>query len=796
MTRTILNVVWTWRTLRFSPSLLIWSTATLAAGVATLLTGFAVVDAALLRDLPYPNGDRIIEIWAANNATGLRLPRLNTAVVAELETHKELFRGVAGYQFEGTTLTGLGPAEIVGATRVGAPLLAQLGVTPLRGRLFTAEDALDGAAPVVIISEHLWNARFGSRNDILTQVLEVDGTRHRIVGILPSTFRFPETSTAVWRPLMIGTKASVQTLAIMAPQVTPVSLDARLGVLSSAWRAAGLLEPRTTLVTAEPIQRRYNRRYSIALYAVLGAVAALYLVAVLNIAGLLLVRTAGRQQQYAVATAIGARSADLVTILASEAAALCVAGTMGGVALAFAAARLVEHVLPPEFMWLAASQPRIDGRALSLATISLGVSWAVVCAPSVLRISRLDIAGTLQRSAGSHSGPRRMLHTTIVALQLTLAMLLVVTGGLLIRSFVKLTHVDPGYEVAKLLVIEVQFPDASTASARQAVLEELRVRLRALANIRRVSFSAGAPPGGGGLAFDVHPAVDGGPTLSGFEHLVLPVTDAAPNYFETMGIDIVAGRAFTGSDSPDVVIVNDVFARRLWGTVSPIGHRLRLDSDWSWHEVVGVARDVRTLGPDESAAADMELYLPYRLGAQRFCSILIRTTTEDVDGLVKREAERLVAAIDPHLPIVSAQTMAERLHDSLSRQRFLSGLASIVAALGLFLSAAGVFSITSYWVVCQRKELAIRSAVGASPRRLLTLVLRRATIMAAMGVMAGAALAMAANRALASLLFEVGSDDPVTYASALILLLAIVFLAAVAPARTASRINPAEALRS
>ena len=614
------------RSVSAAPGILGIATVTLAIGTATIMLAFAVVDATLLKDLPYPNGARLVEVWTAHEKTGLESPRLDTRLIGALGRAPEVFRAVGAYEFEGVTVTAPGPAQMAAAARVSPSLLVTLGAVPIAGRVFTAEDAASPDPSVALIAESMWRARFGARHDIAGTSLWIEGRRHSIVGVMPSAFRFPETSTEVWRPLPGRSAEGVtaEALAMLADGVSAEAADARLRTLSIGLRKAGQLDREVALVTAEPIQRRHNRRFSTSLYALFAGAALLHLVACLNVASLLLVRTTSRERLLAVSAALGARSRDLISLVAFEAVLICVPGCAAGAAAAAAAVRLIRGSIPTDYTWLASSGVTIDARVLVFGACVACLSCLLVGAFPVARVLRLNVASVLQRAAATHTGARRLAaRGAVVICQLALALVLLATGGLLLESFMRLASVDPGFDVSNLLVFELQFPDSSSRDARVAFTEELQRRISAVPHVVAASYSAGAPPRGGDVLLKPEARSDGGPPLPEFAQLDLPSMRVTADYFHTMRVPL-AGRTFGADSSSHEVVVNDILARRVWRDRSAIGHQFEPGAGWGWYTVVGVAKDVKVQGLDDSMGEGMEFYTLAGPDMPGFRTILVR----------------------------------------------------------------------------------------------------------------------------------------------------------------------------
>jgi predicted permease len=784
-----------WRT---APRLVVAVVATLTLGSSMLLVAFALADATLLRPLPYPQADRLVEIWTADVQAGRQRPGLPDSLVGQLRSERDTVSRVEAYTFDGVTITGPGRADVAAAARVSPGLLQMLGVVPVRGRVFTAEDAQPGHAPVAIVSEAVWNSRYGLTPAILDRGLWLEGTRYRVVGVLPSTFRFPESSTRIWLPLSTadGPRSGVEALAVLASGVPADQADARLRVVSGRWRSSGLLDRNVTLVTAEPLQRRHNRRFSTGLYGILFGAGLLHLVACLNVANLFLGRQRARERELAVRAALGAHSADLAWSAVREGALLCLAGWAGGVALAHVGVRLLVGFNPSEYTWLAASDPSMNARVLLFGAGAALVTIAVATAVPALRAFRIDVATSLRRGSPTHTAAgSQLLNGALVAIQLSVALVVVSSGGLLLNAFARLVAVVPGLLVSNLIVLEEKFPDSSTEAARRAFTDRLSRRVELMPHVVRVAWSAGAPPSGGAISFDALPEADEGRAIPGLSKTEIGTPDVGPGYFEATGIKLLAGRGFHPDDPPDTIVVSQSLAGSVWGNRSPVGHRFRLDAGRPWSEVIGVAEDVRLGRAGRPMANGFDVYARRSPGAPGFCTMLVRTDSEEAVPLVIREVSNTFMETDPQLPLLSAGSMRTRLRESWSQQRFLMVAASVVAGVTLALAFVGVVATAGYWAASRRRELAIRLAVGCEPAGIVGLLLRRAVRIGVVGATCGVLLALACNRLLGSVLFEITPTDIPTYAAAVGLLWLIVLGAAYVPARRASLADPLATLR-
>jgi len=771
---------------------------TLTIGIGATTAVFAVVDALLIRTLPYPNAERLTEIWTQEAATGRGTPGLKGDVVRALREQRQVFAAVEVYHFGSATLTGSGEPALVSAPRVSPGLLHLLGVVPRLGRLFHEDDATPGAR-AVLISERLWTMHFGAAVSVLGRRLSIDDEPHTIVGVLPRAFAFPEQRADVWLPVAIAPGSDsgrLQTIAAVRPELSRETLADRLRTITGHLHRTGTLSADRKLTEAELLQRRYVRRHSKAFYLMLAAVALLWFVALMNVTNLLLARAAARESEFALMGALGATRSDLLRHLVSESVVLAVLGGTGALLFARLVLAGILQIIPPQLTFLSSAATAIDWRVLVFATLLSGVPCVTIGVVQTFRVSRVDLIQSLKaRAPGVAAAHEERWQSVLIVAQLAGLVVLLACGGLLLRSFVRLINIEPGFESSHLLVFEIQLPEHRYAAPGVALtfFEQLDGLVEGSTGVRHATFSEGAPPTGGAFSFDIAPEAEGRQRVdaSGLE---LPHTRVASDYFVAMGIPILDGRTFQHDDPGDVVIVNDRLARRFWGADSPVGCRFRLDVRQPWHTVVAVAGDVKQMGLDDPMGDGMEVYFPYvRNQRARFFSFIVRTSGNDV--AVARRVKEHVWALDPRLPIIEVQTMDQRLAESVSKPRFFLGLVSVFSGLGVLLAGVGVYGTTAYWATRRKRELAIRMALGATRQSLAALVLGRGLKLAVYGAGLGLAAALASLRVLESLLFATSAHDAVTLVSVGALLAALVLVACYLPARRAGRVDPCSILR-
>jgi len=693
-------------------------------------------------------------------------------------------------------VTGGGDPEIVASPFVTPGLLPMLSVRPSLGRLFNDEDAATGH--VVLISHALWSSRYGSDPGIVGRDIILDDEPHRVIGVMPRDFRFPEGNVRIWRPLSVAATEKPSRVVIIAarrPELTAAQINDRLKIVSSDLRASAAIGKTESLSTDVLVQQRFGRQRSQPLYILFGAVWLVLLVACVNVMNLLLVRASSRAGEFAVMTALGSSTAGVVRAVLIESVLLGAAGCAAGVLLARGLLSVILRAAPPNFNILTSATSQLDGRALAFAAAIATVTCLVFGLLPAWRAARVDAIEILKQRATGVSARDDWWQGALVVAQLSLVLVLLAGSGLLLRSFDRLIAVDPGFAVDQLAVLEVQLPQNRYGSpgATLAFMQELERKMESRDGVR-ASISGGAPPGGGGFSFDLKPEAEGGLPVD-FTNVILPFGSVMPDYFETMGIKIVAGRTFVQEDGREAIIINDIMARRFWGDTSPVGRRIRIDVDRPWQTVVGVAGDVKQMGPSDPMGDGMEFYqLIPRDTRNQFYAFIIRTSG-DRDAALSA-ARQFVWEIDPKLPIVETATMEARIGENIARPRFYLTLSSAFAVTGALLAAIGVYGISAYWVSRRRRELAIRIALGASADKVMGLVIGRGIKLALIGTAAGLAMAIAGTRLIESMLFQVNGRDPITLISVTLLLGVLVLLGCIGPAFRAARVDPMTTLRA
>ena len=834
------------RGLRRSPGFAASVALMLALGLGANTAMFGIIYGVLLRPLPYPDPAAIVRIGESLGSVGGSDMWLSNRSMPLLEESAESFDQLAGYQEISARSASLDGATLSGA-RVSPSLFPLLGSRPRLGRLFTEEEAREGADGVVLLSHGVWTTRFGSDADIVGTLVDLDGEPHAVVGVLREGFDFPNPDNDFWTPLVVppfappgaDDPAEVRTvvrlvfggLGRLRPGVSTeqAATEARTilqasaaGIMarSGADQASGV-GPEVA-VRVVPLLEEMVGEYRPVLLVLTAATALVLLIACINAAGLLLARGVTRQRMLALCAALGAGRGRLVRQLLTESVALGLTGGVLGLAAAVVVLRAVPALVPVDVA-------RLDEVGIDAVTVAFTIGLSVLVgllsgAVPALQWSRLDLVRTLNEGSAQSAGGFRLLRSNrsravLVTAQVALALVLLVGTGLLLRSFVRLVTFDRGYDPANVVSTQALFPFSSQPSMapearansqdrygllHERLLDEMATRLEALPDVEAFGLSRSLPfESNWDRTSETRLRVAGTPTPSGWNEVPRPkVRVVSPGYLEAMRFRLHDGRTFTrldGSASPRVLVANETLARELFGSGPAVGQRVVSPFGEPW-EVVGVVGDVVYAGLELTAEPQAEAFFPLAqaraeqgFGYSSAIYVAVRTTDGSLAVLpFLREA---VTATDPQARLGAVMTMEARLSTAVAEPRFYAVFVGSFAGLALLLAALGIFGLLSYTVAQRRGEIGIRMALGARRGDILALVARQAAVLVAFGAAAGMAGAAASSRVLESLLHGVATDDLLTFAAAPLVLVAVALLACWLPARRATRINPIEALR-
>ncbi|NOT07109.1 MAG: ABC transporter permease [Gemmatimonadales bacterium] len=811
------------RSLRRTSGFTLVAILTLGLGLGANAAIFSVLDAALLRPLPYAEADRIVtpHLLAREQANGPSSPFVWSYPKFELfRKTATSYSDIAGYSSLSLNLIAPSGPERLDAELVGGSYFQLLGVRAAHGRLFLpAEDAVPGEPAVVVLSHAIWQRRFGGDVGLVGKEIRLNGRALTVVGVAPAGFRgltgnaeafVPMTLAPVFEYAEILTEAGnhwFDAVAKLKPGVALAAAQADAGQAgavvdrqyhfpgqASAWSAG-----------AQPLSdSRVDPGFRRSVLLLGGAVGLVLLIACVNLTGLLLVRAVGRRREVAVRLALGAPRRRLVQQVLTEALVLALAGWAVALGLAIGGVRLLLLLAPEQARGAVGAlfdpasvgvDARVAGFALALSLVAALLAGLV----PALQASRPGVTEALKAGRVTH---RRLgVQQLLVVSEVALALMLLVGAGLLARSFARLNGQDTGLDPKGVLTFRYSAAEGDLAGRDPRAFKETAIAaLEAIPGVRSASVGLCAPLASRCSGSVVVRADDRQFTI-GASAVPIGLHMATPSHFRTLGIPIVRGRAFTDRDragTPRVVILNESAAKRLWPGEDPIGHRVAAASGYfaggdSTAAVIGVVKDVRYGAIDSDFAPD--LYYPaYQSSFGGFGTVFIKTEGDPLG--VADAARRAIQSIDPNLPVHNVMTMEERAGAALARQRFATTLLGTFAALALVLAAVGLYGMMAFSVAQRTKELGLRMALGAEAPRVLAGVLRQGLALAAVGIVVGLGGAFALQRAVAGMLYGVEATDPLTLAAVSLLMVVAAVLAALIPALRATRVNPMEAIRS
>jgi putative ABC transport system permease protein len=775
----------------------------IALGIGANSAIFSVVNAVLLRPLPYRDPDRLVTVLHQGPSLPRAIERSGAVAPAhflEWRAQSQSFERMGAAQAGGgnasltMTLTGRGTPEELRAMSVTADLFPVLGVDALLGRTLGPGDDQPGAPPAAVISHRLWQGRFGGDPRLVGQTITAGGKTFTVVGVMPPSFRFAPfwfTGADLWVPLVLGDPAhnrladrggrSLRVFARLRPGVTPAQAEAEMQRLWGGQENLG--------VAVDLLHEKMVRGVRRPLLVLLAAVGFVLLIACANVANLLLARAAGRAREMALRTALGASRARLVRQLLVESLLLALGGGALAVLLGQWGIEAVAVLGPRDLP--RAETIRLDGAVLAFtAGLSLLTGLLFGLLPA-LRSAGSGLGQALNEGGrGTTEGGRAgRLRGALVVAEVALALVLLIGAGLMIKSFRRLQAVEPGFDPRHLLSMVVQVP--ADPARRERFVDRLLEHLRALPGVVSASATNHLPIGGDVWAEDYE--VEGQPVLRLGDAPTAIFRIMRPGYLGTMGIPLLRGRDFTEGDrlgAPPVLIVNEAFARRAWPEQEAVGKRV--NTSGSWHEVVGVTRDARQKEWTEPATAEM--YFPERQQSVHGYLTVVMRTAGEVAGLAAL-AQREVTALDADLAAPTLVGMEQVIALSLWQPRFSLLLLNLFAALSLLLSGVGIYGVMAHAVSHRTREIGVRVALGATVGQIHRLVVGQGMRLALVGVALGVAAALGATRLMAALLFGVGPSDPATFLLVPVLLLGVALLACYLPARRATRLDPMIALR-
>lgn len=787
------------RTLIHQPGFSLTVLTLLTVGIAGTTAIFSVFHGLYLRPLPFEEPERLVNLdekapqWNLER-TGVAYPDFHA-----WREHNQSFESMAVVRSREQQLSDENGAQTLRGAAATHDLLRVLRVTPHLGRWFRPEEDRPNGAPVAVISEALWQTRFGGSPGVLGRIIKLNGQPREIVGVLPPDVDFPNR-TEIWLPLALDERNTdgwfLQGVARLKPGV---SISRAQEDLLRVHR--GMIESREvnkiTSPTVYPLRDWYVGNYREATTVLLGAVCLVLLIACANIAGIMLARGSTRTREMGIRTALGAPRLRILRQLMTESLVLGALGGVLGTLLGFQSLRILLALLPPDQLpgWVRFD---LDGRFLIFCLlVSIGSAVLAGLWPA-WSASRVDVRAGLQEGgprASESASQRRSLKTLIVT-EIAMSAVLLTSAGLLIQAFRSFQRVDPGFRADSVLTYQVGLPQLKYPKREQAALfvDELLTRHRALPGVSSAAVTSATPLGGhSGVFFEIEHAP---PRRPGDPTPVTLLRTVTPGYLQAMGMQLRAGRTFTSDDgrSPATAtaLVNETFAKLHWPGQNSIGKRIRYPGgEQPWITIAGVIADVKDYGLDQPTRPSV--YLPWALNGGNFFAVVVRTTVNptSLTNAVREDLRHL----DPDLSMIRPTTMSQRLHESMWLRRTYSWLVAVFAALAVVLVVSGLYGVVSYTVNQRRREFAIRAALGADQGRLLRGVLLEIMLMTGIGLSLGLACGWWSSRLFSSLLFGVQATDPATYLTASAIAGAVALAAGLLPAVRASRLNPVTVLR-
>jgi putative ABC transport system permease protein len=793
------------RMLRKSPGFTVATIIALALGIGANTAIFTVTSALLLRPFPYHDSRQLVSVNAKDKSTVYDITLLRYELVRDLN---QSFQSVAVWANDNLNLTRQGEPRQVPVARVSPGFFRLLGVQPQLGRSFTEDEGRPEGKPVVMLSDAIWSSRFHGDRNIIGQTVTLDSTSHTIVGVLPANVQFPFVGpTDIWTPryfeyslmtpqrLRMGV-GYLNMVARLRPEVTLSRANAELSVLNQRYRERNPTAPDagpTMAMSGVDLRDLVVANVREKILMLSAAVAVVLLIACANVAGLLLSRALARQREIAVRTALGAGRRTIIWQLLTESMILAMVAGLLGVGLSWIATRALVT-------WGATQLPEgisinVDLRVLLFTLIISVFSGIIFGIVPALQLARLDPNTTLRDEgrAASVGHTRARMKNLLVVSQVALSLLLLIGAGLLLRSFVRLLHVDPGFDADNVLTMSISLPTVKYAKAEQqiAFFDEVLRRVSTLPGARSAATSAALPLS----SKRITPMLpEGQPEVPLAQRPFIDIEAISPSWFETMRVPLRGGRVFSNADNaqaPKVVIVNETFARQFWPDRNPLGKHVVIGRWPQPAEVIGVAADIKNRGLEQDPQA--QIYIPFPQLPWGNMNLLVRTAIPARNIISSVRAQ--IAAVDPEQPVTDVQTVENLMNGARAQPRFTILLVGAFSITALLLALIGIYGVLSYSVVERRQEFGIRMALGAERADILRLVLRQGLVLALLGIGLGLTAALLLTRLVSSMLYKVGARDLTTFILAPLSFLFVVLLASYLPALRATKVDPMDAIK-
>ena len=792
------------RNLLKRPAFTLVAAITLALGIGANTAIFSSVYALLLKPLPFPELERVVTVWATYPSKGVVRNEVAMANYLDWRAQNQSFEQVGLYSWWTANLTGVGAPERIQGMVVTANFFDALGVNPIMGRTFTEEENQPGKNAVVILTHNAWQRRFGGDPNILGKTITLDSTASTVIGVMPEKFSYP-ANAEIYGPIAITPRMaanrqfnSYYVVGRLKPGASVQSAQADIDNITARLEQQYPETNTGSRATVFPIVADTVRKYETGLWIGMAAVGFVLLIACANVANLMLARASGRQKEIALRAALGASRWRIVRQLLIESSVVALFGGALGILVAVWGIDALQAANPGDAAKFAPGWNELGiNFTVLIFTVALSLLSGVLfgLAPA-LQVSKPNLNDALKEGVRQSSGQSHRLRSSLVVVEVALSLVLLVGAGLFFRSFVTLFQTDPGFNPENVLTMSLILPTSKYTDQpkRAAFFADLIQRVKATAGVESAAAVNFLPLGGSNASDsylvegEAEPA-PGNENLGGYRV-------CTPDYFSTMQIPVLKGRAFTEQDkqgAPPVIIVNETLARKHWPGQDAVGKRMRFDAPLDkapWMEVVGVIKDVKH---ELTLEVKPEYYLPYEQDVWRSMVVVARTSVDpaSVAGAIRQN----VWSIDKDQPVFDVRSMQEVRSLSVGLQQFNSWMIGIFAAVALLLASIGIYGVMSFAVTQRTREIGIRMALGARKTDVLRLVVANGMKLAFLGLAIGLVASWFLTRFISSLLFGVKPTDPLTFSVVSLCLLAAAFLACYLPARRATKVDPLEALR-
>jgi putative ABC transport system permease protein len=790
------------------PGFTLVAVITLALGIGANTAIFSVINAVLIRPLPFKNPDRLMTVWENNLKQGQNHGAVGGANFTDWKNQNHVFESLAAYFNWNYNLTGGDEPQRLRAVLVSGEFFETLGVEASEGRALTPDDDQDGNDDVIVLSHALWQNRFGASPEIIGQTVKLNGRGHTVVGVMPPGFTFPDEKTDIWRPMAMSAQQTQNRqgkwLSVIGRLKTGVSLEQASAAMNAIARQLEQQYPDANAgygVRLVPLHEEIVGKISTILLILFSAVGFVLLIACANVANLLLARASSRQKEIAVRSALGASRRRLINQLLTESLLLAMMGGVLGLLIALWGSDALIALSPANIPRL--KEAGVDGRVLGFTLFLALLTTLIFGLAPAWQGSKPDLNDVLKEEGrGASSGSGSSLRSLLVVAEVAVSVVLLVGAGLMIKSFVQLQSVNAGFDPHNLLTMEITLPPSRYGQNQQqiAFFQQALERIKTLPGVQAAGAVQDLPFRFNEMSFPVkiEATLEGQLAQSAAEQPKAVYRAVTVDYFRALGISLLEGRGFTEQDDQNttpVVIINQAMANRFWPGEDPLGKRIRFgETSDPAYAIVGVVGDIKHMGLDSYEGAVM--YQPHaqkRFPWLRWMTLVVRTNDEPMS--LAASVRSRIQEVDKDQPVYSVATMEQLLAESIATPRFSTLLLGVFALLALALTVVGVYSVVSYTIAQRTREFGIRMALGAQVRDVLRLVIGQGLKLVLAGVALGLAGAGALTHTMKSLLFDVSATDPAIFAIIAVLLTGVALLACYLPARRAAQVDPMIALR-